>query len=53
MDGLARRDEMVFRACKRQGIPVSVAMGGGYAKPVQLTVQAHIQTYRVLRQVYG
>jgi acetoin utilization deacetylase AcuC-like enzyme len=53
MDGLARRDEMVFLACKRHGIPVSIAMGGGYAKPVHLTVQAHIQTYRVLRQVYG
>lgn len=53
MDGLARRDEMVFRACKQHGIPVSVAMGGGYAKPVHLTVQAHIQTYRVLRHIYG
>lgn len=53
MEGLARRDEMVFRACKQHGIPVSVAMGGGYAKPVHLTVQAHIQTYRVLRHIYG
>lgn len=53
MEGLARRDEMVFCACKQHGIPVSVAMGGGYAKPVHLTVQAHIQTYRVLRHIYG
>ncbi len=53
MDGLAGRDQMVFRTCKQHGIPVSVAMGGGYAKPVQLTVQAHIQTYRVLRYIYS
>lgn len=53
MDGLAARDEMVFHACKQYGVPVSVAMGGGYAKPVHLTVQAHIQTYRVLRHIYS
>jgi acetoin utilization deacetylase AcuC-like enzyme len=53
MEGLAERDRMVVRACRRHGVPLSLAMGGGYAKPVELTVQAHIQTYRVLCEVYG
>jgi acetoin utilization deacetylase AcuC-like enzyme len=52
MEGLAERDRIVLSACKEHGIPVSVAMGGGYAKPVERTVEAHIQTYRVLRSVY-
>ena len=52
MQGLAKRDAMVFRACRQHGIPLSLAMGGGYAKPVEVTVQAHIQTYRVLREIY-
>lgn len=53
MEGLAKRDEIVFFTAKRHGIPVSVAMGGGYAKPIERTVEAHVQTYRVLRSVYG
>ncbi|MCS6809085.1 MAG: histone deacetylase [Bacteroidota bacterium] len=53
MQGLAQRDALVFRTCKRHGIPVSIAMGGGYAQPIDATVEAHIQTYRVLREVYG
>jgi acetoin utilization deacetylase AcuC-like enzyme len=52
MKGLAKRDEIVLSACKRHGIPVSIAMGGGYAKPIEHTVEAHIQTYKVLRSVY-
>jgi acetoin utilization deacetylase AcuC-like enzyme len=53
MHGLAERDRIVFETCKRYGVPVSVAMGGGYAKPVELTVEAHCQTYSVLRAVFG
>ncbi|TAE28625.1 MAG: histone deacetylase [Candidatus Kapaibacterium sp.] len=53
MAGLAERDRIVFDACKAAQIPVSVAMGGGYAKPIERTVEAHIQTYKVLREVYG
>jgi acetoin utilization deacetylase AcuC-like enzyme len=53
MAGLAERDQIVFETFGRFGIPVSVAMGGGYAKPIERTVQAHVQTYRVLKRVYG
>lgn len=50
--GLAERDSIVFSTFKHHGIPVSVAMGGGYAQPIELTVAAHIQTYRILKNVY-
>jgi acetoin utilization deacetylase AcuC-like enzyme len=53
MEGLYKRDQMVFQACKAARIPLSLALGGGYSKPVHHTVQAHVQTYQVLRQVYG
>jgi acetoin utilization deacetylase AcuC-like enzyme len=53
MQGLAERDRMVFELFHAHGIPVSIAMGGGYAKPIERTVQAHVQTYRVVKSVYG
>ncbi|MCC6146444.1 MAG: histone deacetylase [Anaerolineaceae bacterium] len=53
MEGLERRDRRVFEACHSRKIPLALVMGGGYAEPVELTVQAHVQTYRVAKQVYG
>lgn len=43
--GLARRDRMVMEACRRNGVPFVVTLGGGYAEPVELTVEAHAATY--------
>jgi acetoin utilization deacetylase AcuC-like enzyme len=53
MPGLAERDYMVLSACKLRQIPVALAMGGGYARPVQLTVDAHIQTYRIAVDIFA
>jgi len=50
--GLKERDRMVFKACFSRGIPVSMAMGGGYAAPIELTVQQHVETYKALKEVY-
>ena len=50
--GLAERDRVVLAACRRHRVPVSLALGGGYADPIALTVAAHVQTYRVLREIY-
>jgi hypothetical protein len=44
---------MVLSACKLRQIPVALAMGGGYARPVQLTVDAHIQTYRIAVDIFA
>ncbi len=51
--GLMQRDEMVFRACQKRGIPVSMAIGGGYSDPIAATVAAYVNTYRVARSVFG
>lgn len=51
-EGLAARDRIVLSACKRAGIPVSLALGGGYAQPIDLTVAAHVGTYRVVKELF-
>jgi acetoin utilization deacetylase AcuC-like enzyme len=53
MQGLAERDYLVLSLGKQLNIPIAIAMGGGYAKPIQATVDAHIQTYRIAKEIFG
>ncbi len=43
-DGLALRDRLVFEKCRNAGLPVAVAMAGGYAEEVSDTVEIHYRT---------
>jgi len=47
LEGLKRRDEFVIGTCRAAGVPVATAMGGGYAKDLSDTVEAHCNTVRV------
>lgn len=47
LSGLAARDHMVFGRARQRGIPVAVAMAGGYGKNIQDTVAVHLQTVRI------
>jgi acetoin utilization deacetylase AcuC-like enzyme len=51
--GLEERDTFVLEATRRCGLPVVVTLGGGYARPLDATVRAHIGTYRAARMVWG
>jgi acetoin utilization deacetylase AcuC-like enzyme len=51
--GLMRRDEIVLRYARDHRVPISLALGGGYAKPIDLTVQAYANTYRVVKEIYS
>lgn len=51
-DGLMKRDEQVLSFAKSNEIPISLALGGGYAKPIELSVQAYANTYRVAKKIY-
>ncbi len=42
--GLLARDERVFGLAKTLGVPVAVAMAGGYARNILDTVDIHFQT---------
>ena len=44
IEGLKKRDELVFRVAKAQGIPVMVTYAGGYAQRVEDTVTIHCNT---------
>ncbi len=44
--GLRTRDEIVFDACRRAGLPVTVTMSGGYAHDINAIVTIHANTVR-------
>lgn len=51
--GLMQRDRLVFDTFKRRGVPLSIAVGGGYANPISLTVDGYANTFRAAREVHG
>jgi hypothetical protein len=53
MPGCKRRDEMVFSQLSKHGIPCTVAMGGGYSPEIKTIVEAHCNTFRVAKDIYG
>jgi acetoin utilization deacetylase AcuC-like enzyme len=52
-DGLRARDELVLGTLRKSGIPVAIAMAGGYARNIEDTVDIHAQTILTARQVWG
>jgi acetoin utilization deacetylase AcuC-like enzyme len=53
IEGLKRRDELVFRVAKAQGIPVMVTYAGGYAQRVEDTVTIHCNTVIAAKEIFG
>ena len=53
IEGCRQRDMFVFKELKKQGIPVAVAMGGGYSPDVRTIVEAHCNTFRIALDIYG
>jgi acetoin utilization deacetylase AcuC-like enzyme len=51
-EGLMRRDELVLRFAKENNVPISLALGGGYAEPIELSVRAYANTYRVAKKIF-
>ena len=49
--GLAARDRFVFEACRDAGLPVAIAMAGGYALDIQDTVDIHLETVRLATRI--
>jgi len=53
LDGLRARDGIVARAARQCGVPLVLTLGGGYARPISLSVDAHVATWRESRAVFG
>jgi acetoin utilization deacetylase AcuC-like enzyme len=51
IDGLKRRDELVFRAARARNIPVMVTFAGGYARNTEDTVTIHCNTVVAAKEV--
>src|SRR5258708_39280478 len=51
IEGLQKRDRMVFEHARRRGIPVASTLAGGYARRVADTVRIHVNTIIVARDV--
>lgn len=49
MEGLARRDALVFDYARRNRVPVAITLAGGYARRVSDTVQIHVNTILAAR----
>ena len=52
IEGLKKRDELVFRVAKTRGIPVMVTYAGGYARVVEDTVTIHCNTVVAAKEVF-
>jgi acetoin utilization deacetylase AcuC-like enzyme len=50
LQGLERRDRLVFEKARAQNIPVAVTLAGGYARRVEDTVEIHTNTIRVAKE---
>lgn len=53
IDGLMKRDELVFRVARARDIPVMVTFAGGYAQKVEDTVTIHTNTVIAAKEVFG
>jgi len=42
--GLAERDQLVFDKVRQRGLPIAIAMAGGYARNINDTVEIHANT---------
>jgi acetoin utilization deacetylase AcuC-like enzyme len=50
MEGLARRDALVFDYARRNKVPVAITLAGGYARHVGDTVKIHANTILAARK---
>jgi acetoin utilization deacetylase AcuC-like enzyme len=53
IEGLKRRDGLVFRAAYARGVPIMVTFAGGYARKLEDTVTIHCNTVVAAREVFA
>lgn len=53
IEGLKKRDELVFRVARARNIPVMVTYAGGYARRVEDTVTIHCNTVIAAKEIFA
>jgi acetoin utilization deacetylase AcuC-like enzyme len=51
LEGLEKRDRLVFEKAHAKNIPVAVVLAGGYARCLEDTIQIHTNTVRVAKEL--
>jgi len=51
--GLMARDRRVIESCHARATPLVITLGGGYSDPIEKTVEAHANTFRLAAEVFG
>jgi acetoin utilization deacetylase AcuC-like enzyme len=52
IEGCKERDRFVLQTCFDNKIPIMCSMGGGYSKDVNIVVEAHANTFRLVQDIY-
>lgn len=52
INGCKERDRFVLQTCYDHKIPVEVSMGGGYSPDIKTIIEAHSNTYRVVKNIW-
>jgi acetoin utilization deacetylase AcuC-like enzyme len=53
IEGLKKRDELVFKVAKAQNVPVMVTFAGGYARRVEDTITIHCNTVIAAKEAFA
>jgi acetoin utilization deacetylase AcuC-like enzyme len=53
LDGMAARDRRVLDLAEQRGVPIAIAMAGGYGRDIEMTVAIHLQTVRAARDAWA
>lgn len=51
-EGCKQRDYMVLDLCKRNNIPLTISMGGGYSENLTDIIEAHCNTFRLAQSIF-
>ena len=51
-NGLATRDRTVVGGAQQARVPLAITLGGGYSEPIEHTVAAHAQTFRIAAEIF-
>jgi acetoin utilization deacetylase AcuC-like enzyme len=52
-EGCMQRDKFVLEQCFKKGIPVACALGGGYSPDIHDIAEAHCNTFRIAKKIFG
>lgn len=53
IEGCKMRDEIVFKKCFENQIPVQCSMGGGYSADLKIILNAHSNTFRIASKIFN